>query len=96
MTSLYRITPDGDHAGLHHDARHRWKGIAGLSTDAAGNLYVLVSETDRKLVKIAPDLTMTTVAQVSGYAMVGDSAGNQYISDLTDNQILESGCRRAR
>ncbi len=84
-TSLYRITPDGI-MQPYITTPASWMGIAGLSVDAAGNLYVLTSP---QLVKIAPDLTMTTVAQVSGYAMVGDAAGNQYISDLTNNRILK-------
>ena len=70
-----------------------WTGIGALSTDAAGNLYAIVSSSDvtsaSLLVMIAPDLTMTTMAQVAGYSMVGDSAGNQYISDLNNNRILK-------
>jgi uncharacterized protein (TIGR03437 family) len=84
--TLYRVTPDGL-MQLYIPTPASWTLISGLSTDAVGNLYVLVS--GGPLVKIAPDLTMTTVAQISGNSMVGDSAGNQSISDFANNRILK-------
>lgn len=86
VTSLYRATPDGE-IEVYLTTPTDWQGISALSTDGAGNLYLLVSGAG--LVKIAPDRTMTTVAQVSGYGLVGDAAGNQYVTDFSSNRILK-------
>ena len=99
QASLYRVTPDGL-ISLYIIVPTSWPGISGLSVDANGNVYVLVGSpkttTTGELVKIAPDLTITTIAQISGLAgwlygtaMAGDSAGNQYVAEFAGNQVVK-------
>jgi sugar lactone lactonase YvrE len=54
MTSLYRVTPDGMIA-IYYVTPTNWTAIDSLSTDAAGNLYVLAETPAPLVVKIAPD-----------------------------------------
>jgi hypothetical protein len=57
LISIYLVTPTS------------WTNIFGMAADAAGNLYVLAGSsaseiTFASVVKIAPDLTVTTVSQM--------------------------------
>lgn len=93
MTSLYRVTPDGTIA-IYVVTPSTWTGIYSLSTDAAGNLYVLAGTAASEIiapmvVKIAPDLTMTTVSQTPSTAMVSDDAGNLYLANRYTSQIVK-------
>ncbi len=92
-TSLYRVTPDGMIA-IYLVTPTNWTAIDALSTDTAGNLYVLpvtgVSEiTASMVVKIAPDLTMTTVSQMPATAMVSDEVGDLYLANRYTSQIVK-------
>src|ERR1035441_2384723 len=82
MLAIYLVTPT------------TWTAIDGLSTDAAGNLYVLTETaasaiTASMVVKIAPDLTMTTVSQTPATAMVSDDAGNLYLANRYTSRIVK-------
>lgn len=93
MTSLYRVTPAGM-IGIYVVTPATWTAIYSISTDAAGNLYVLAGTaaseiTANMLVKIAPDLTMTTVSQMPATAMVSDAAGDLYIANRYTSQIVK-------
>jgi uncharacterized protein (TIGR03437 family) len=82
MIAVYVVTPS------------TWTGIYSLSTDAAGNLYVLAGTAASEItaplvVKIAPDLTMTTVSQTPSTAMVSDDAGNLYLANRYTSQIVK-------
>lgn len=92
-TSLYRVMPNGMIA-IYLVTPTTWTAIDGLSTDAAGNLYVLTETaasaiTASMVVKIAPDLTMTTVSQTPATAMVSDDAGNLYLANRYTSRIVK-------
>jgi uncharacterized protein (TIGR03437 family) len=92
-TSIYRVTPDGM-ISIYVVTPPSWTSIFGLTADAAGNLYVIpgssASETaSASVVKIAPDLSMTTVTRMPATSITADDAGDLYIANRYASQIVK-------
>jgi uncharacterized protein (TIGR03437 family) len=88
-TSIYRVTPDGM-ISIYVVTPASWTSIFGMTADAAGNLYVLAgSGASASIVKIAPDLSMTTISQMRATAIASDDTGNLYIANRPTNQIVK-------
>ncbi|MEO8367879.1 MAG: hypothetical protein ABI806_01595 [Candidatus Solibacter sp.] len=92
-TSIYRVTPDGM-ISIYIVAPLSWTEIFGMAADGAGNLYVLAGSSasqiaSESIVRIAPDLTMTTVRQMAATAIAADDVGTLYVANRYTSQIVK-------